>query len=425
MKPNRFLAAGFLAILLFGGPAAFSDAVTDWNAVMTQALKSPPQPPPVQTRVSTMVSLAVFEAVNGVVRKYEPFIVTDAAPPGARAEAAAVQAAYTMLSLAYPSQQAAYDAQLAVSLAAIPGSAGDSDSIARGREWGAAVANAIWAARANDGFNTTPPATPATTSAGYWRHSSKLPGPTTVGLNFLETAPFFIDDPSVYVPGPPYGIADRMAAMATAAYAADVNEVKDYGGAVSVARTADQEAEALFINAFDTSDFNRLIVGLLPKSNSLVDNARVFALMNTAGFDATIPIFESKWSYELWRPYQAIQFADEDGNNDTVKDAAWMPLRTTPPHPEYLSGHCLYIPTLARVAARLLGDDRPVEVSTPSIAQTRTYPSLHALALATIEARVNIGFHFRETCEISFMIAQEVADEVVDTALLPTGNQGH
>src|SRR5207245_48579 len=79
------------------------------------------------------------------------------APPGARQEAAAAQAAYTALKALYPSQAAALDAQLTDSLANTPGSTGNSVSIARGRAWGEHVANVILAWRSTDGWSTPPP----------------------------------------------------------------------------------------------------------------------------------------------------------------------------------------------------------------------------------------------------------------------------
>ena len=40
-----------------------------------------------------------------------------------------------------------------------------------------------------------------------------------------------------------------------------------------------------------------------------------------------------------WRPVTSIPLADTDGNPDTGADADWLPLITTPSHPEYPAGH--------------------------------------------------------------------------------------
>ena len=79
-----------------------------------------------QTRPLAIMHAAIFDAVNGIARKYDPYFVTDLAPGGARQEAAAAQAAYTTLVSLIPSQKAAFDTQLALSLASIPGAEGSS-----------------------------------------------------------------------------------------------------------------------------------------------------------------------------------------------------------------------------------------------------------------------------------------------------------
>jgi len=107
--------------------------------------------------------------VNGIARKYQPYFVEDWAPGGARLEAAAAQAAYTTLLALYPTQKAAFDAQLAVSLASIPGDKGHSQSIARGRAWGEFVATTILAWRETDGFSTPYPGYFGGTAIGQWR----------------------------------------------------------------------------------------------------------------------------------------------------------------------------------------------------------------------------------------------------------------
>src|SRR5439155_8624084 len=130
-----------------------ADVVTDWNAMLSTALRASGIAGGAQTRPAAIVQTAVFDAVNGIARTYDPYYVAEWAPGGARQEAAAAQAAYTALVALFPAQKPAFDAQLEASLAAIPGAQGNSQSIARGREWGEKVANAILAWRRGDGFS--------------------------------------------------------------------------------------------------------------------------------------------------------------------------------------------------------------------------------------------------------------------------------
>ena len=51
--------------------------------------------------------------------------------------------------------------------------------------------------------------------------------------------------------------------------------------------------------------------------------------------DATIGLYDAKYTYRLWRPVTAIRLADADGNPQTVADPNWNPLATTPADPSY------------------------------------------------------------------------------------------
>jgi hypothetical protein len=421
---SRRLLVGAVALGAVAS-SVFADVVTDWNAALEAALRNPTASPVVIARASAIVHTAIFDAANGIARKYAPLRVTDSAPPGARAEAAAMQAAYATLLSLFPAKQSILDAQLAASLAQISGSEGNSQSIGVGRAWGESVAQQILAWRANDGFSQVLTYT-GSTAAGQWRHAPLGAAPAG-GLSMTVTAPFALANPGAFDPGHPYGNADRMAAMATAAYAADVNEVKAKGGTTSTVRTAAQADLARFIHVADFMDINALVRRAVPSGAKLVENARLFALLNIACNDATVVCFQSKYKYGLWRPLQAITFADEDGNAATVPDATWTPLGTTPSHPEYLSGHSTISTAMLGVAAALLGDDTPFTLTTSNTgapAITPTFASFSAFSDAITEARINIGFHFRTACAIGQATGYAIAGQVVRTALLPLPGSG-
>jgi hypothetical protein len=82
-----------LSYMALATGTAICDEVTDWNHVMLIAILTPPvTPAPVATRVAAIVQSAVFDAVNGVDRRYAPIYVPATAPPGTSWRAAAVQA---------------------------------------------------------------------------------------------------------------------------------------------------------------------------------------------------------------------------------------------------------------------------------------------------------------------------------------------
>ena len=89
-----------------GGAIAFAtspavDEITNWNQMLFRAGLVGGTTPLVITRVAAIVEAAVFDAVNGIDRRYTPIHVPPAAPAGASRDAAAVQAAYATLVQLY------------------------------------------------------------------------------------------------------------------------------------------------------------------------------------------------------------------------------------------------------------------------------------------------------------------------------------
>ena len=64
------------------------NVVLQWNEIAVNTIGA--QPPFPSTRFMATVQVAVFEAVNAISGKYEPYLGTIAAPPGASTEAAAI-----------------------------------------------------------------------------------------------------------------------------------------------------------------------------------------------------------------------------------------------------------------------------------------------------------------------------------------------
>jgi hypothetical protein len=130
------------------------------------------QNPFATARFAEIVQVAVFEAVNAITGDYQPYLGTIVAPPGASAEAAAIQAAYRVLSTYFPANSSTLDAAHANSLALIPDGQAENDGIATGE----AAALAMILLRANDGSSPPlfkvpgPPLFLAELSSGEWSH---------------------------------------------------------------------------------------------------------------------------------------------------------------------------------------------------------------------------------------------------------------
>jgi hypothetical protein len=417
MQCPRFLIA--LAFLSLTAPrAVYADVVTDWNEMLTMALRVAGGGPGAQPRPAAIVSAAVFDAVNGIDRKYEPYFVKEWAPGGARQEAAAAQAAYTALVNLYPLQKITFDRLLAASLNGIPGSAGNSRSIARGRAWGEAVALAILEWRSHDGFNAVIPPYFGEMTPGIWRSvpDGTLPA-VFPQVRFM--VPFAMTCPAQFRPGPP-------PALTSLEYAADVNEVKAKGRATGSTRTDEETELARLWHVVATAEENDIARSFVAPGAELVDNARLFALLNIASADALIYVFDAKYTYNLWRPYHAIRLADSDANPATDPDPAWTSLiQPTPNHQEYPSAHSSISGSPLRVLMNLLGDHHPVVLKSPGYPSfTYTYPSFSAAAEGVQNARIWGGVHFRSACRVGGRDGFALADYIVANFLTPRKKHG-
>ena len=81
------LALGASAATAAHADQTRDDVVLQWNEIAVATIGA--QPPFPSTRFMATVELAVFEGVNAITGKYEPYLGTITAPTGASTEAAA------------------------------------------------------------------------------------------------------------------------------------------------------------------------------------------------------------------------------------------------------------------------------------------------------------------------------------------------
>jgi hypothetical protein len=214
-----------LALVLTCSTASSANVIADWD-VKAVGFASPGV---VGQREVTLVHVAMFDAVNSIERRYHPYLVQLTAAKTASQEAAAATAAATVLVGLQPSKAADLKAALVDYLAAIP----DGDSKSDGIELGEAVAAKILQARENDGANAPDAYRPKTRPGVY------VPTPITVGSTWPGMTPFVLERPSQFRPGPPIPLEGEE-------WAADYNEIKDYGGKTSAKRSPQQTETARF-----------------------------------------------------------------------------------------------------------------------------------------------------------------------------------
>src|SRR6185436_7339315 len=122
-----------------------TNAVLHWNAIIVTTLGG--LNPFAQARAAAMTHLAMFEAVNAITPRYEPYLGSIRAASTASPEAGAITAGHGVLRALVPGAAATLDAERLAALSAIPDGQSKLDGIAVGE----AAAAAMLAARAADG----------------------------------------------------------------------------------------------------------------------------------------------------------------------------------------------------------------------------------------------------------------------------------
>ena len=388
--------------------------VLEWNQIFIDTLIATNTANSSSQRLGAIVHTAVFDAYNGIERRYTPIFVHDEAPRGASRRAAVIAAAHATLVNLFPGRQQALDASYAASLAALSDDGEDGgQSRERGIDWGKTVAQAVLDWRASDGFNASYPAFVGGTAVGQWRPVPTATLMSAQGLAFTET--FVLDSNTQFRPAPPRGLIG-------ATYADDFNAVKALGRRTGSTRTEEQTALAPFWEGNASVHWNQA-ANQMARANglSLSDSNRLLALLNIAMADTAITVWSAKRFYGAdptavtWRPATSIPLADTDDNPDTSPDAGWLPLITTPSHPEYPAGH----PSLNGAAAAVLlshfGDAQTFTLTTRLNnvpLPDRTYTSIAQARSDGNSARVWGGMHYPSTVEISDALGEAIADYV-------------
>jgi membrane-associated phospholipid phosphatase len=389
--------------------------VLEWNQLALHAVGQARLSPVFVSRDLAITQAAVYDAVVAIDRSFEPYFAHVHASRGASLEAAAAQAAHDALSALFPTQAATFDAALAADLAGIP-----PGQAMQGAAVGREVAQQILDWRSTDGSTATVPYTPGT-DPGDWQPTTPANLPA-LAPQWPSVTPFALTSGSQFRPAAP-------PALDSAEYAAAFNEVKDLGSATSTTRTDEQTQIAKFWNdglgtAFAMGYWNRIAEQVATDQGlSLVQDARVFALLNIAEADAQIACWDAKYTYNLWRPVTAIRAADTDGNPDTEADATWTPLLTTPNFPSYTSAHSTLSAAAAGVLTALFGDDYHFTVGAESVpGVTRSFDSFEAAAAEAGRSRIYGGIHYQFDNVNGQALGAEVADYVVGGLLKPRGD---
>ena len=395
--------------------------VLEWNQVFVDTLVATNTANSSSQRLGAIVHTAIFDAYNGIERRYTPIFVTSTAPHGSSRRAAVIAAAYSAIVGVFPSlsplQREALDARYEASLAALSDDGGNGGlSRARGIAWGMEVAQAVLSWRATDGFSP-PPSPPFTggLAVGQWRPTGgSCVAMTALGLAF--TSPFVVASTTQFDPGPPRGLGSPT-------YADDFNSVKAIGQNTSAQRSDEQTSLAPFWEGNASVHWNQAANQIARARHlSLSASNRLLAVLNIAMADTAFTIWSAKRHYGqvstevTWRPVTAIRLAEADGNPGTAAAADWLPLVNTPCHPEYPAGH----PSLNGAAATVLlshfADNQTFTLTTGL--QNRTYTSISQARTDGNSARIWGGMHYPSTVAVSDAVGEAIANYVNLNAML-------
>jgi hypothetical protein len=387
--------------------AAAADVVTDWNEIALAHVVAARQLPPDQSRTMAMVHAAMFDAVNAIEERYRLKFTKTQPSPGASKDAAAAAAAHGILTKLYPDAKDAFDKAYAASLARSPNSADRAAGVALGE----AVAAEIYSLRAADGTGSPNTYRPVTAKGVY------VSTPLPVSFDCATVKPWVMDRPDQFRPGPP-------PALSGAQWARDFNEIKDSGGKLSKVRTPEQTDVARFWSFTGPATWNPIVRQLATTKNlSLIDNARLFALVHMVGADAYIAVFDAKYHYNFWRPITAIRNGDIDDNDATARDAVWQSLIETPMHPEYPCAHCITSSAVgavleAQFGSGVIGPITMTSQTAPGL--TRTWQRIADYVEEVSNARIWGGVHYRTSTSVGQEMGRNIGRRAAESIQVPT-----
>jgi hypothetical protein len=394
-----FTAPFFLAVGLHA-----ANVVSDWNAIAsTTIVKNAGKAPGAAGVWFAYSSLAVYDAVNAITGQYRPFYYQIAGPPDASVDVAAAVAAHRILVNYFPAQQATLDTQLATSLANIVASGTARDE---GAMVGESAASALISARTGDGLEANVPYVPGSGPGAWIPTPPAFAPPVTPWLGQMR--PFTMRSAGDFLPSVPPSLDSET-------WKRDYNLTRLYGDVNSTVRSAEESEIGIFWTEHANQQYARLFNSLAVSYQlGTADSARLMALLWTGAADAAIGCFNAKYKYGFWRPVTAIPAGG--GNSELNADPAWLPLGTTPAHPEYPAAHGCVTGAISSLIADFFGTTRVHFVADSMVftdgVHQHTFEDTRDLMDEVFWARIYAGFHFHHSLEVGRQLGENVAQGV-------------
>ena len=366
-----------------------AQVIVDWERTSFRTIYTEAATPiPIGVPYLGFTSLAMYDAVRRAQDRSD-----------ASAQAAAAVAAHDVLAAYFPGSRSPLDADLTRSLSQLPAGARRAVGVRIGR---GAAARMI-ASRAGDGRDDASIVYDRLPGPGVWAPAPIPGGMLGAWIGFMDR---LVTSRPVGVDGPDPLTSD--------AYARDYREVRRLGSAASTHRTAEQTETALFFNSSSAVQVGAALANRLERHPiGLRRTARLFAAMHAAMTDALINAWRLKYDVGFWRPVEAVAGADADGNPATRPEPGWVPLVTTPPYSEYVSGHAVLTGSAVEVIRQLLGEHTGLRLSSTATLTERFYPRLRGIERQAFHARIWLGLHFRDAMADGYRIAHVTARRVL------------
>jgi hypothetical protein len=372
------------------------------------------------SRLYAMVTVAIYDAVNGIDRarwvgREHALVPPTGAPIFGLRAAAVAAAAHAVLTSLSPAQAPVLDQALTADLTALGGTG--VDFVARGRDWGIAVGQQVVAIRSMDG-----------TQAALLMPPSTAPGAhrTEYDARYSIMTPFGIADKAAYQAPPPPSLTSATYTAsfidAKAVGTHDGNPVHEeiatfWGGENGTARESGNWLQASIAIAQQRS-----------LERSLSATARLYAMVGMATADGSVVSHDAKADYFTWRVVPAIHEAEIDGNPATIPDPAWVPRNGTGNlgSPEYTSGAAAFAGgSSAAIEHFFCSRNVSFCFATDVAPAPRCYATPLEGAIEGGRARVLQGVHFQFSVDAAIAQGRGVGAEIGTTRLRRVLPNGH
>lgn len=378
------------------------NVVVQWNGIASTTIVTNGREASVASGVwFAYVHLAVFDAVNAIDHRFQPYLFTANPPEDANKDAAAIAAAHRILVHYFPSQGTALDGLYSTARAAINDTGAN---VSAGEAVGEAAAQALIAARANDGLFANVPYNPPAGPGFYQRTPPAFAAPLTPWLG--QMAPFTMSGPAQFFPD------EGPTALDSQDWIDDYNQTKALGALNSTVRTPKQTEIGLFWTEHTGQQYARAFRKLAKeKELSTSDTARLMAMLWAAYADAGIGCWNAKFTFSFWRPVTAIRAGG--GNPALIADPIWSTLAATPAHPEYPAAHGCATGAVSTVLASFFGTPN-LQFTVDSLVThtTHNFSSTTDLLDEVEHARIYAGFHYHHSVIQGKVLGTKVAHQV-------------